>query len=378
MTYAPQSSPPRTRLPACIAAVLAVLLVASAPLAAQQRRGVAPTSIHAAPSGVVLARLPDRTTLATGSSRSGWREVTLDGWVATSLLRADRRNGFDVSVTGTDVRLRAAPDGAQIALLEKGMLLDRVGTRGRWTHVRRRGWVRGSAIAAPAPATAARQSPRTTAPRPADSARATATRDTQPDSAAAYRPMQAPAPAGTTPATTPADTEIMEAARAASLHAVPEGPRSGSFVPGTPVTIVGRAGEWVRVRAEGWVRESELKPATGGPLVGVTAAEVRANPERYVGQTVEWRLQYVSTAVADELRPEMPPGQPYILARGPLPEPGFVYLMVTPQELAQISAFPALTELTVRASVRAARTRFLATPVIQLRTLVSPAARAGN
>ncbi len=375
MTYAPQSSPPRTPLPACLTASLALLLAVSVPGEAQQRRAVGATSIHAAPSGVVLARLPDRATLATGTTRGGWREVTLDGWVATSLLRADRRNGFDVSVTGSDVRLRAAPNGAEIALLEKGMLLDRVAARGRWTHVRRKAWVRNSAVAAAAPASAARTA-RSTPPQAADSSRARAARDTQPDSAAAYRPMQAQGPAPT--AAPGADAEIMEAARAASLHAVPEGPRTGSFVPGTPVTIVGRAGEWVRVRAEGWVRESELKPATGGPLVGVTAAEVRANPERYVGQTVEWRLQFVSTAVADELRPEMPPGQPYILARGPLPEPGFVYLMVTPQELAQISAFPALTELTVRATVRAARTRFLATPVIQLRTLVSPAARAGN
>lgn len=369
MTYAPQSSPPRTRLPACITVILALLLASSAPLAAQQRRAVSPTSIHATPGGVLLARLAERTTLATGSARTGWREATLDGWVATSLLRADRRNGFDVSVTGTDVRLRTAPDGDPIALLEKGMLLDRVATRGRWTHVRRRAWVRSSAVAVGPTNTA--QAPRP-ATAPTDTTRP-AGRDSQPDSAAAYVPMQAQAPV-----TPGADAEIMEAARAATLHAVPEGPRSGSFDPGTPVAIVGRAGDWVRVRAEGWVREAELKPTTGGPLVGVTAAEVRANPERYVGQTVEWRVQYVSTAIADELRPEMPPGQPYILARGPLPEPGFVYIMVTPEEVAQISAFPALTELTVRATVRAARTRFLATPVIQLRTLVSPAARTGN
>ncbi|MGE5927056.1 MAG: SH3 domain-containing protein, partial [Gemmatimonadota bacterium] len=332
MTYAPQSSPPRTPLPACLAASLALLLAVSAPVEAQQRRAVGATSVHAVPSGVVLARLPARATLTTGTTRSGWREVTLDGWVATSLLRADRRNGFDVSVTGSDVRLRAAPDGAEIALLEKGMLLDRVATRGRWTHVRRRAWVRNTAVAAAAPASSAARAARSTPARTPDSSRAV--RDTQPDSAAAYRPMQAQGPAPVAAVAAPgADAEILEAARAASLHTVPEGPRSGSFVPGTPVTVVGRAGEWVRVRAEGWVRESELKPATGGPLVGVTAAEVRANPDRYVGQTVEWRLQYVSTAVADELRPEMPPGQPYILARGPLPEPGFVYLMVTPQEL---------------------------------------------
>src|SRR5690606_36234516 len=153
----------------------------------------------------------------------------------------------------------------------------------------------------------------------------------------------------------------MEIARATPLHAVPEGPELGTLAAGTPLEVVGRAGEWVRVRSEGWVRETELKPATGGPLVGVTAAEVRANPERYVGQVVEWKVQYVSIAVADELRPEMPPGQPYVLARGPLPEPGFVYVMVTPDELERIKSLPALTELLIRASVRAARTRFLAT-----------------
>lgn len=376
MTYAPQSSPPRTGLPACIAAFLVVFAGASGSLDAQQRRPINATSVHGVPGGVLLARLPERATLAIGSARSGWREVTLDGWVATSLLTADRRNGFDVSVTGSDVRLRAAPNGAEIARLEKGMLLDRVAARGRWTHVRRKAWVRSSAIPSAAPATAQR-TPRPQARPPADPSRRAP--DGPPDSAAAYRPMipQAQAPAAGAPGGAPgADTEVMETARAASLHAVPEGPRTGSFIPGTPVTIVGRAGEWVRVRAEGWIREAELKPATGGPLVGVTAAEVRANPERYIGQIVEWRVQYVSTGIADELRPEMPPGQSYILARGPLPEPGFVYMMVTPAELTQISALPALTELTVRASVRAARTRFLATPVIQLRTLVSPAVAA--
>jgi hypothetical protein len=381
MTYAPQSSPPRTRLPACIAAFLVVLAGTNGPLDAQQRRPVNPTSIHGVPGGVLLARLPERATLSTGSVRSGWREVTLDGWVATSLITADRRNGFDVSVTGSDVRLRAAPNGAGIALLEKGMLLDRVEARGRWTRVRRKAWVRSNAVGSTAPATAQR-TPRPAARPPADTARVAAARDTQPDSAAAYRPMaqaQAPTQTPASPGTSAGpDSEVMQTARAASLHAVPEGPRTGSFVPGTPVTIVGRAGEWVRVQSEGWIREAELKPATGGPLVGVTAAEVRANPERYLGQIVEWRVQYVSTGIADELRPEMPPGQSYILARGPLPEPGFVYMMVTPAELTQISALPALTELTVRASVRAARTRFLATPVIQLRTLVSPAVAAAN
>jgi hypothetical protein len=366
MTVAPQSSPPRTRLPATSAVAL-LLLIASGSLEAQQQRAVSATTVHAAPGGVLLARLPSRTSLRVGASRSGWRQVTLDGWVSTSFVTPSRRNGFDLAVDGSDVRLRTEPDGAEIARMEKGMLLDRVESRGRWTHVRRTVWVRGSAVGS-APAPDATAGPRR--PVVADSSR-TASAGTAADTAAAYRPMTQGA--GQAAPGETAEGEVMEASRAASLHSVPEGPRTGTVVPGTQLAVVGRAGEWVRVRTEAWVRESELKPATGGPLIGVTAAEVRANPERYVGQAVEWRLQYVSSAVADELRPEMPPGQAYILARGPLPEPGFVYIMVTPEERAQITALPALTEITVRATIRAARSRFLATPVIQLRSLVAPA-----
>ena len=68
----------------------------------------------------------------------------------------------------------------------------------------------------------------------------------------------------------------------------------------------------------------------------------------------------------------MPPGQPYLLARGPLPETGFVYLMVSRDDAARLRGIAALTELTVHARVRAARTRFLTTPVVELVALVSP------
>ncbi len=318
-------------------------------LPAQQRHTIAAVTVHKDPGGARLARLPDPATLAVARKRAGWTEVVLDGWVSTRLLTPDRREGFDLSVRGDDVRLRAAPNGDEVALLEKGMLVDRVQARSGWTRVRRTVWVPDAAVR-----TAARARPEAR------------------DSAAAYRPMEqaqgAAAPAG---ASTP-DAVRVETARASALHGTPGGPETGSLQPGTGARILSRAGDWVRIQTEAWVREGDLKPASGEAPAGVTAAEVRANPERYVGQVLEWRVQYVSTAVADELRPEMPPGQPYVLARGPLPEPGFVYMMVTPEELARIRALPALTELTVRVNVRAARSRFLATPVVELRALLSP------
>ena len=129
--------------------------------------------------------------------------------------------------------------------------------------------------------------------------------------------------------------------------------------------MLARAGDWVRIATEGWVREADLKASSGGALVGVSAAEVRANPDRYVGQVVDWRLQLVSIQTADELRPEMAPGQSYLLTRGPLPEPGFVYVTIPHDQTERFRAVGPLAELTLRVRIRAARSKYLATPVAE-------------
>jgi hypothetical protein len=125
------------------------------------------------------------------------------------------------------------------------------------------------------------------------------------------------------------------------------------------------------VQLEGWVKEADLKASDGGTLVGVSAAEVRATPGRYVGQTIDWRLQLIAVQTADELRAEMPPGQPYLLTRGPLPEPGFVYVSIPATRIAEFRALPPLTELVLRVTVRAARSKYLTTPVTELVSVVS-------
>ncbi len=83
-----------------------------------------------------------------------------------------------------------------------------------------------------------------------------------------------------------------------------------------------------------------------------------------MGQPVEWTLQVLAVQQADELRPELPPGQPYVLARGPLPETGFVYLVVRTDEVARFRNLEPLAKIRVRATVRSGRTRFLPTPVL--------------
>jgi hypothetical protein len=97
----------------------------------------------------------------------------------------------------------------------------------------------------------------------------------------------------------------------------------------------------------------------------VTAAEVRSDPGRYVGKTVEWRLQLIAVQTADELRTEIPKGQTYLLTRGPLPEPGFVYVIVSPSQATEFGNLPALQELTLRVTIKAAKTKYLTTPVVE-------------
>ena len=130
--------------------------------------------------------------------------------------------------------------------------------------------------------------------------------------------------------------------------------------------MLGRSGEWVRVQLDGWIREADLKPADNGVLRerhrGGGAAVAR--PVR--GAAVEWRLQLIAVQTADELRTEMPAGQTYLLTRGPLPEPGFVYVTVPDTRSREFRALPPLQELTLRVTIKAARTKYLATPVVEL------------
>ena len=168
----------------------------------------------------------------------------------------------------------------------------------------------------------------------------------------------------------------METIRETGLSRMPDSAPTSTLPAGTPARVMGRSGEWVRVQVEGWVRESDVKPAEAGVLAGITAAEVRASPDRFVGQTLDWRLQVIAVQLADELRPEMPPGQPYLLTRGPLPEPGFVYVTIPPERIAEFRALPPLHEMVMRVTLKAARTRYLATPVAEL--VSTPGAAEGG
>jgi len=341
VTYtAPQSSPALRRLPVWAALTTLCLAVVPALLPAQSRIAQS-TAFRKDPAGTVLATLQAGETVKTGKVQGDWTAATLEGWVFTRSTGATSRDGFDIAITPANgENLRAGPNGKILARLEEGALLNKVGTRGGWTQVTRAGWVSTKALtggAAPSP------------PR-----------------AAAAAPENAPAVSSA-----PGDeADRVAALRATPLVLTPDGQPVATLDSGVSGQVIGKSGEWVQIQLQGWVRETDVSEPASAAIPGVTVAQIRANPSRYVGQLLEWRVQLISIQTADELRPEIPNGARYLLTRGPLPEPGFVYVIVTAAQLPTFQAAAPLQEFTMRGRLRAAQTRYLPTPVLELVQIV--------
>jgi hypothetical protein len=323
---------------------VAFALLLTQPLRAQDQGEISTdTRLRKDPDGVPLVSLPAGAEVETKNARGDWHEVVVEGWIFTSSTAPTRRDGFDLVVSASEgENLRESPNGEVLGRVRTGALLRKLETRGGWTRVSRAGWVPRTAVSSAA--------------APADTPAVS-----RPDSAGALpgaAPVANPRPPGP-------EVDRAAVARPTPVYASPQGGQYGTLQTGAPARVLGRSGEWVRVSVEGWVRDIDLQAATGGALTGVTAAEVRAEPARYVGRTVDWRLQLISVQTADELRTEMPRGQRYLLTRGPLPEPGFVYVTVSAAHAAEFRSLPALQELVLRVNIKAARTRYLTTPVVE-------------
>jgi hypothetical protein len=343
--YAPQSSPGFGRLPACITLLW---LLFTFPLFAQHTAEIsADTRLRKEPDGVALVSLPAGTSVQARSARGAWHEVVIEGWIFSQSTAPTRRDGYDLVVTrGEGENIRQEPNGEVIGRARSGALLRKLETRGGWIHFSRAGWIPREDIA---PIESGAISPEVSADTPLVQGTTGPPASSQ------------PAP----PGKTPADLDRVEAARETAVFAAPEAAQIGTVQAGTPTRVLGRSGEWVRVQFEGWMRAGDLQSASGAAVSGVTAAEVRSDPARYLGRTVEWRLQLIAVQTADELRTEMPKGQSYLLTRGPLPEPGFVYVTVSDAQAAEFRTAPALQEMTLRVTIKAARSKYLTTPIVE-------------
>ena len=328
-------------------------LVMPLPLAAQARYRVTTDGawFYQEAGGKRLARLARGAVLIGGDAQGDVQGVTVEGWIFATSVGPTPRAGYDLAVTrAPEENLRSAPAGALIAKLPPGFVLNRVaeGSSDRWVHVTRAGWVEKADLE--------------------PLAQVAGVRSAVPDSdtTEARLTVGRRAPDSTANASAPVDPSRVASARRTVLYRAPEGQPTGTLAPSAPLRVLGRSGEWARVELEGWVKSADLEITPPGVLVGITAAELRTDPQRYAGQVLRWTLQYISTQQADELRPEIPKGATYLLARGPLPERGFVYVVVPEAKRAQLETLTPLAAIQVTARVRTGRTRFLGNPVLDM------------
>ena len=330
-----------------LAALLPLLLVGA--LGAQARTPlVVASDLLKDSTGAVLAHLAAGTPVVRLRVKGNLQEVTVEGWVVATSLRDDARGDGAAVIPAEGTPLRAAAgSGATLGSAHFGMRFVRLETKSGWARVRRSGWVSRAAFTAPAavvakPPVVATKAPLTAAPKQGPTT-------TTP-------PATSPAPA---PATNAATSML---AGGTSLAATPAGSAIGMFEVPVKAEVLERRSGWAHVRIDGWVREGSLGEAP--PPGSITAADLRSQPDRYIGQTVEWTLQVIAVQKADDLRPELPTGQPYVLARGPLPEAGFVYMVIAIDQEDTFRSLQPLTKIRVRAIVRAGRSKYLQVPVL--------------
>jgi hypothetical protein len=317
---------PRTVVLPNVMFVALSTVVGLRPVASQSNRPtVVETEMAKDPGGTPILHIPKGTRLAIGPANGAWVQATIDGWAVASAIHDDKRDGFDVSVTpaaGTPIRDKPA-GGTTLASARLGALFDRVEERGGWVHVKRTGWVPVASV--------------TVATLP-------------------------PAPAAAPPPATPAAATTTTVAAGGILSSQAGGSPVATLEAPLHADVIERKNGWAHVRIDAWVRDAALGNAPAPD--GITAAAIRAAPDKYIGQTVEWTIQVIGVQKADELRPELPAGQPYVLARGPLPESGFIYLAITNDDADAFRRLEPLAKIRVRATVRAGRSRFLPTPVL--------------
>jgi len=283
--------------------------------------------------GTRIGRAMDGLAVTAGPSRSGHTQITLEGWVFGQSLSATRRQGFTHEIgVDPEENVRATPNGRIVARLVRGAVINEVERQGGWVRVRRTAWISSSALGE-----------RSAASTPSSST-----------------------PSDTTPPASQADPRRAVVRRRLNLYRAPDSTAIGTLEAGHPVRITARAGDWVRVETQAWVRENEIRLSDAGILANVTASELRSAPDEYRGRLLRWTIQFLSLQTADELRSDFVPGQRYILARGPAPEYAFVYIVVPPELLPQVERLEALASVSLVARVRNGRSAFLANPILEL------------
>ncbi len=334
-------------LPACLLAAVFVAILLPRAIDAQELYRVTRQDNfrrEPGPGGRLLASVNEGAELAGGQARDGWVETTLEGWIWRESLRPLSATRFQYEVdAGSGENLRDRPNGSILARLSTGLWLQEVeAPDGEWVRVSRTGWMWARSL-----------------------------ERVDPDPPAVLSPAAESNTAAQQGASATTDTGSPRIDRAvtvgqSAMRIVPGGDTAAVLGGGASLTVLARSGEWVRVRTEGWVHESDLRPVSTDVLVGVSGAEVRAQPDVFEGRVLQWTVQLLAIQTSDGLRRELPEGRSYLLARGPLPEVGSVYVLIDDEQREDLERLAPLVHLVILARVRVGRSHYLGNPVVEL------------
>lgn len=117
--------------------------------------------------------------------------------------------------------------------------------------------------------------------------------------------------------------------------------------------------------------ESYFVPADSSFGATLSAADLRADPERHRGKLVRWQVQVVGLQAADPLRRDMRPNEPFLLVIGPAGEDATVYVTVPQEFIERARAIPKMSTVILTARVRTGRSNPTGAPILELVSLTN-------
>lgn len=326
--------------PSSLRALALVAMVAIAPAGSasgqSNARVRASENVRGAPNGEILARLEPGATLAVSGRQDRWLQVEMEGWIWERSLQRSSQEGFDFVVSEPQgENLRDAPSGTILGRVGRGTLLQEVERRPGWIRVRRSAWIWSQSVV------------ETSTAEPSEAR-----------------------PAG--PAARAPGTVVSSGTRGVALLAAPDGDTLARAVGGTDLEVVSRAGNWVRVRLEGWAwlprSDTGGAPESAQPQP-LTPEDLTREPEAHRGRVVSWDLQFISLERAEKVRTDFFEGEPFLLTRFGGAEGAFVYVALTPERARELQGLVPLERLRVTGRVRTGSSSLTGTPVLDLLTL---------
>jgi hypothetical protein len=340
---------------------------------AAQSTVTTPTGLHASPGAAAVAQIHEGASVATNGTQRGWTKVTLEGFLHRSVV-GGHRGDFATSVRadgGALLRATASRSGRVLALMVDGAGVTKLSTRGDWIRVQRTGWVSTSALAKSAPTVAQRKRSAPAAKTGKAAATTVARAPAKPKASVKPSADTTVAEGDVTPDSTVAAVTALSLERRTTLYTAPDAATLGTIDSSARVTAVARDRGWVRVQVEGWVKAQDLGPSDSTVLTTISAADLKAQPDRYRGQVVRWAVQKIAVQTADPLRKGMAPDEPYILARGPGQENSLLYLALPSSLVDQAKRIDPLATITVTARVRAGRSEPSGVPLLDVLSIVT-------